>query len=231
MEMPGMPSACIKCRKDLTDDEKKMGLPLCQGCIGSLTDTIIGKIRKSDEKKIEQEVDNFTRFILSSGKLFKLDDITIIQCCFNIFMRETTELEDKNLDMSHKIFRDAIKFMERELDNINDKMNNRDDRPTSSPGNDHLVSMIDDMIQKGMKSGNGADSSTIEGIEKCIDEGMGKGKERAKERAKEKDKVGNKVGNKVDDKNKEDNKNEYKKERKKKKNSESSSLNKGINID
>lgn len=174
----GMSAICVKCRKSLTDEEKKMGLPLCQSCISSLTDILI---RKSDEKKIEQDVDNFTRFILSSGKLFKLDDVTIIQCCFNIFMRETTELEDKNLAISHKIFRDAIKFMERELENINDKMNNRDDKHASSTGDDNLVSMIDELIQKGMKSGNGADSSTIEGIEKCIDEGMGKGKERDKE--------------------------------------------------
>jgi len=215
----GMSAICIKCRRDLTDDEKKMGLPLCQDCIGSLTDTIMGKIGKSGEKKIEQEVDNFTRFVLSSGKLFKLDDITIIQCCFNIFMRETTELEDKNLVASHKIFSDAIKFMERELENINDEMNDHDDRHTSSPGNDHLVSMIDDMIQNGMKSGNGADSSTIQDIEKCIDEGMGKGKEIDKEEDKE------------DDKNKEDSKKEDKKGRKKKKDSEPSSSNKGIKLD
>lgn len=215
----GMSAICIKCRKDLTDDEKKMGLPLCQDCISSLTNILMGKIRKSDEKKIEQEVDNFTRFILSSGKLFKLDNITIIQCCFNIFMRETTELEDKNLAISHKIFRDAIEFIERELENINNKMNNIDDRHTSSTGGDNLVSMIDELIQKGMKSGNGADSSTIEDIEKCIDEGMGKGKERDKE----------------DDKNKDDNKKEDKKGPKKKKDSESSSSssssNKRINID
>lgn len=204
MEMPGMSSACIKCGNGLTDEEKKMGLPLCQSCIGSLTNTIMGKIRKSDEKKIEQEVDNFTRFILSSGKLFKLDNIAIIQCCFNIFMRETTELEDKNLVISQKIFRDSIKFIERELENIDDKVNNLYDEHTSSPGNNHLVSKIDDLIQKGMKNGNGTDSSTIEGIEKCIDEGMGKEKERDKE----------------DDKNKDDNKKEDKKGRKKKKDSE-----------
>lgn len=217
MEMPGMHTICVKCRNDLTDEEKKMGLPLCQDCIGSLTDTIMGKIRKSDEKKIEQEVDNFTRFISSSRKLFKLDNITIIQCCFNIFMRETKELEDKNLIISQKIFRDAIEFIERELENIDDNMDNRDDKHSSSVGNDNLVSMIDELIQKGMKSGNGADSSTIEGIEKCIDEGMGKGKEKDKE----------------DEKNKDDNKKEDRKGPKKKKDSESSSSssNKRIKID
>lgn len=215
MEMPGMPSTCIKCRNSLTDEEKKMGLPLCQDCIGSLTDTIMGKIRKSDEKKIEQEVDNFSRFISSSGKLFKLDNIAIIQCCFNIFMRETKELEDKNLIISQKIFRDAIEFIERELENIDDNVDNRDDKRASSAGNDNLVSMIDELIQKGMKSGNGADSSTIEGIEKCIDEGMGKGKEKDKE----------------DEKNKDDNKKEDRKGPKKKKDSGSSSSNKRIKID
>ncbi len=173
MDISGISSVCLKCGKGLTDEEKKMGLPLCQNCVSSLTDILIGKIRKSDEKRVEQEVDNFTKFILSSGKLFKLDDITIIQCCFNIFMRETTELEDKSLALSQKIFRDAIKFMERELENINDKIDNIENRRTS-PGNDHLVSIIDDLIQKGMKSGNGADSNSIENIEKCIDKGMGK---------------------------------------------------------
>ena len=196
MDIPRPSSVCVKCRNSLTDEEKKMGLPLCQNCISSLTDTIMGKIRKSDKKMIEQEVDNFSRFISSSGNLFKLDDITVIQSCFNIFMCGTTELEDKNLATSHKIFRDAIKFMERELENINDKMDNRDDKHddkhTYSPGND-LVSMIDDLIQKGMKSGNGG--GMIEGIEKCIDEGIGKGKEKDKE----------------DDKNKENSKKEDKK--------------------
>jgi hypothetical protein len=215
MEMPEISTVCVKCKRNLTDEERKIGLPLCQNCIGSLTDSIMGKIRKSDEKRIEQEVDNFSRFILSSGELFKLDDITVIQCCFNIFMRQTTELEDKNLIISRKIFSDAIKFMERELENINNKMNN--DRSTSSTGNNNLVSMIDKLIQKGMKSGNGADNSTIEGIEKCIDEGMGKIKEKYREDSKK------------EDSKKEDSKKEDKKGRKKKTDNGPSSKN--IKID
>ena len=95
MENPGMPAICIKCKKGLADKEKDIGLPLCQSCISSLTDAIMGKMMVSEKKKVEQEIDNFSRFISSSGNLFKLDDITIIQCSFNIFMRKVSELEDK----------------------------------------------------------------------------------------------------------------------------------------
>lgn len=192
MEMPRMPAICLKCRNDLTDEEKKMGIPLCQDCIDSLTSTIKENIIKSDEKKIEQEVDNFTRFISSSGKLFKLDNITIIQCCFNIFMNETKELKYKNLIISQKIFRDSIKFIERELENINDKMNDRNDKRASSADKNNLISTIDKLIQKGMKSGNGVDNDSIEGIDRCINEGMGKGKDEDKE--DEKNKGDNKKG-------------------------------------
>ena len=145
----GMPIICVKCKNSLTDKEKEMGLHLCQDCIGSLTDIIMGKMRGLGEKKIEKDVDNFSRFILSSGNLFKLDDLTIIQCCFNIFMKETTELEDKSLAISEKIFTDAIMFMERELDNIEDKK--------AISGNPKFLSTFDNIIKKGMKSGNGSE--------------------------------------------------------------------------
>lgn len=169
----GMPSVCMKCKNDLTYEEKKLGLPLCQDCIGSLTDILMRKIRKSDEKKVEQEIDNFTRFILSSGKLFKLDGITVIQCCFNIFIRETAELKDTNLIASQKILRDAIKFMERELENINV---NFSDKHTSSVSNNSL-SKIDELLQMGMKNGNGDNiEDKIEDIKRCIDKGREKGK-------------------------------------------------------
>ena len=154
MEEIGIPTMCVKCQNNLTDKEKEMGLPLCQNCIGSLTDTIMGKMKGLGEKKVIEDVDNFSKFILSSGNLFRLDDITIIQCCFNIFMRKTTELEDKNLAISEKIFTDAIKFMERELDNIEDKSANTE--------NPRFLSMFDEIIMKGMKSGNGSE----DGIDK-----------------------------------------------------------------
>lgn len=64
------------------------------------------------KKEAKEEIDNFSHFIISSSKLFKLEDITAIQCCFNLFMTETRKLEKT---ASRKIFRDAIKFMENEL--------------------------------------------------------------------------------------------------------------------
>ena len=183
MENFGMPTICIKCKNSLTDKEKEKGLPLCQYCIGSLTDTIMGKMRGLGEKKIEEDVDNFSRFILSSGNLFKLDEITIIQCCFNIFMRETTELEDKDLTVSEKIFTDAIHFMERELDKIEDK------KTISENPNGKFFSMFDEIIKKGMKSGNGSEDNIIKDKEKDNEDNK---KEENKKEDKEKDNEDNK---------------------------------------
>ena len=186
MENFGIPTICIKCKNNLTEKEKEMGLPLCQHCIGSLTDTIMGKMKGLGEKKIEEDVENFSRFISSSGNLFKLDDITIIQCCFNIFMRETTELEDKNLAISEKIFTDAIKFMERELDNIEDK------KATSENPNDKFLSMFDDIIKKGMRSGNGSDDGSDDGSDGNIIEDNKKEDNKKEEKKKEEKKEENK---------------------------------------
>lgn len=206
MERMMSPDLCVKCGNKLTDEEKKIGLPLCQKCISSLTDTVMRKLKKSDEKKIAQEIDNFSKFILSSSKLFKLDDIAIIQCCFNIFMIGTRELGDKNLVISKKILIEAINFIERELENINDKIN--DDEPTSPVGND-LVSVIDKLIQKGMQSDGDTKNSTIEEIERCIDEGTSKGNngnKKDREKDEDKDKKDNKKEDKKDGEKDEDKK-------------------------
>lgn len=152
MQSSELPSVCIKCGNNLTDTDKEIGLPLCQNCIDSLTSNIMGKMKVLGEKKIEQEVDHFTRFISSSGHLFGLDDITILQCCFNIFMKKTVEMEDKNLVVSGKIFSDAIKFIEKELEDIEIR------KTMSGKANDKFISMFD-----GMRRGNGSEDKEGKG--------------------------------------------------------------------
>lgn len=138
-----IPNSCVKCGNCLTNEEKKIGLPLCQKCANSLIDAVKDKIHKSESKKYEDDVDNFSKFILSSGGLFKLEDIVMIQCSFNIFMNRTTGLANKNPDTAEKIFTDSIEFIEKELDNIY-----KDKCPSQSHMyNNRFVSAIDELIK------------------------------------------------------------------------------------
>lgn len=141
---------CARCKNDLTEEEKDMGIPVCQNCIELLVGTVTDKFKRSEGKKFEEDVDNFSRFIISSGKLFRLDDIVIVQCLFNIFMSEVVHLENNNLALSQKIFRDSIKFIERELEKIEEKKKGRSSNPSDS-----MISAIDELIKKGMKSRDG----------------------------------------------------------------------------
>lgn len=166
-----MYSTCLKCNNNLTEHEKNLGLPLCQNCIGSLTDMLMEKVKRSESNRIGHDIDNFTKFILSSGKLFKLDSITIIQCCFNIFMSEVVSLKNENFILYRDIFKDAIRFIEKTLEETdkeindskmsNDKIDNVDDNK--------ILSKIDKLIKNGMENGN---DDTIIDIDKYIKEGI-----------------------------------------------------------
>jgi hypothetical protein len=156
---------CIKCGNNFTEREKEIGIPLCQKCICLLTEIVKKKIRKSDENNMGQDIYDFSTFILSSGKLFKLDNMSVIQCCFNIFMSESKKLGGS---ISQNILRDALKFIEKELENIIDN-----DR-TFSNNNDPIL-IIDKLIKNGMK--DGADNSAIDEIERYIDSGISERKD------------------------------------------------------
>jgi predicted nucleic acid-binding Zn-ribbon protein len=134
-----IPNTCIKCGNNLTKDEKKMGLPICQNCINSLLGLVTDKI-KSDSKRYDEEVDNFSKFIISSGELFKLDDICIIQCSFNVFMSKITKLIRNNPKIGVKIINDSIGFMKNEINETEEtSFNNR------------FVGTIDELIRKENK--------------------------------------------------------------------------------
>lgn len=152
-----MPAICARCKNELTEKEKDIGIPICQDCIGLLIDS--DKLRP-DERKIEKEVDNFSRFILSSGNLFNLDDITIIQCTFNIFMSEIVNLENKNPIISEKILKDSIRFIQEELKRMDEKKKKSSDNPKAR------MSIFDELIKKGTKMGNGHKDRLDEIIDK-----------------------------------------------------------------
>lgn len=165
---------CARCKNELSEEEKEIGIPICQDCIGLLVNNEF----RSKERKIEKEVDNFSRFILSSGNLFKLDDITIIQCAFNIFMSEIVNLENKNPVVSEKILKDSIRFMQKELKKIDEKKKKFSD-------NTQMMSMFDELIKKGMKIGNGNKDRQDEIIEKEDDSSSSSDSKNKKEPDKE----------------------------------------------
>ncbi len=169
-------SVCARCKNDLTEEEKVIGIPICQDCIDSLVSNITDTVKASEKRKIEKNVEDFARFILSSGNLFNLDQITILQCCFNIFMRETVGLKDKNLSISEKIFKDAVKFIEKEL---NSKKN------ISDNPNVEMMSLFDELIKNGVNNENGNKKNL---------------KTKKDKKEKNKDKKENKKGKDIEDK-------------------------------
>lgn len=128
---------CVKCENKLSEEEKKIGLPLCQKCIDSLLNVVKDRFQKTESRRYENDVENFTKYILSSGGLFKLEDIVIIQGVFNVFMNKLSTFAHKNPTIARKIFEDSIRFIKRELDDLDSKKSN-----------EKFISIIDELLKK-----------------------------------------------------------------------------------
>jgi len=152
----GMSDFCIKCNCELSDKEKAMGIPLCQGCIESLVEFIGKKISRIDEKRIGEQVDNFSRFILSSGYLMGLDEALVSKCCFYGFMKSVTDIESKNIAFAEKILKQAIVFINKELEEIELKKE-RNGNP-----NDQLRLFMEEIMDKDRKTNGGKDNKKDE---------------------------------------------------------------------
>jgi len=109
---------CLKCHRDLSVSEKRSGMPICGKCASGLADIIKGMINGDDLKEFSEDVSNFTDFITSSSKLMGLEDIVVIQVCFNIYMSMTRGMGRKNPIIAKKIFEDAKEFIDMELERL-----------------------------------------------------------------------------------------------------------------
>lgn len=156
MESIRMPTSCIKCHNELNDEEKEIGIPVCQNCIDSLVGSISQKFTDAERRKTGNDVNNFENYILASGRLMGLGDVSIIQASFNLFMGGVTGLEEKKIDMAENIFQESVKFINNELEKIRVK------KEISKNPNDPLIKMMDELMKKGNKKGNGDKSKVPE---------------------------------------------------------------------
>lgn len=148
MEHINIPTVCIKCDNILSDEEIAMGIPICQKCVGSLVGIVGKKIADTEMKRLKKQVENFSRFVVSSGQLMGLDDTSIAQSCFNIFMDTIVYMEDKDIVNAENIFGHAATLMNKELEKIKIKKDEGENI------NDQLTMFMDELMKKGGRDGD-----------------------------------------------------------------------------
>lgn len=116
----GKDGMCLKCHRDLSISEKRSGMPICSKCASGLVDIIKDVIHGDDIREFSHDVSNFTDFISSSSKLMGLDDIVVIQVCFNVYMDMVGTIGRRNPIVAKKIFKDAKRFIDIELERLED---------------------------------------------------------------------------------------------------------------
>ena len=138
---------CVKCHEELGKEEKRRGIPICAKCMTELMEIVHNSITKDDAKEFADDVSNLTDFISSSSRLMGLDDIVVIQVCFNIYMSMVRKMGRDKSSVAKKIFRDAKRFIEVELDRLEDNHNDDNNNPFREAG-------IDGIFEKMMNSLN-----------------------------------------------------------------------------
>ena len=108
---------CSNCKGKLSEEDKRVGMPICVNCIKEIIEIARKNIGKHGPEKFSNDVDNFTNFISSSSMLMKLDNIVVIQACFNIFMTVLRDIQKIDLSVKEQILRDSKRFIELELKN------------------------------------------------------------------------------------------------------------------
>ena len=186
IDVSGKDGMCLKCHRELSASEKKSMVPICIKCIIGLADVIKDGISGDDLREFSDDVNNFSSFISSSANLMGLDDIVVIQVCFNIYMEWVGEMARGNPNVAKKIFKDSKRFIEIELERLEDA--GEDDLDRGSIGDlfekilDNICAIKKDNNKSNLKNGN------VDG-EKCSSGGDNVGS----------DKDNNEGGNKKND--------------------------------
>ncbi len=118
---------CKKCKGELSKKDKRIGMPICTKCIEEIVGIIKKNVGKEGYKKFSEDVANFTSFISSSSSLMRLDNLVVIQTCFNVFMTMLGTFSKRDLAIKEKILRDSKAFIEIELENIEFEKNEKND--------------------------------------------------------------------------------------------------------
>jgi hypothetical protein len=120
IDISGKGGACPKCHRDFNESEKRSKMPICAKCIMELVGVVKGGIDIDSIEEFSDNVSDFADFISSSSRLMGLDDIVVVQVCFNIYMDTVREVADRNPTMARKIFKDTRRFIDIELERLED---------------------------------------------------------------------------------------------------------------
>ena len=155
---------CIKCHGELGKDREKSGIPICAKCMEEFMDIVRNGIAKDTIEEFSDDVRNLTDFIYSSSRLMGLDDIVVIQVCFNIYMSMVRKMGRDKPSAAKKIFKDAKRFVEIELERLEDSDGNNDNNDSgNSCDNPFRGTSMGDIFEKMMDSLNSKEKDNIIG--------------------------------------------------------------------
>jgi hypothetical protein len=149
---------CPKCHVGLSTEEKRSRMPICVKCMTELADMVTNGIGADDIEEYSNDVSDFTDFVSSSARLMGLNDIVIIQVCFNIYMDRVRDVADGDSNMARKIFRDARRFIDIELERLEDA--GKDDSNKNDDGRRDFFEQMMGNITKMMKDHHNANGKT-----------------------------------------------------------------------
>jgi hypothetical protein len=139
---------CKNCNGELSEKDKRIGMPICAECIKKMVDIIKNNVSKNSLKKYSDDVDNFAKFISSSSKLMGLDYLVVVQTCFNVYMNTLRNLPKRELFLKEKILRDSKAFIEIELENVELEKNESNDNDDDDGKDESLKGLFDMLINR-----------------------------------------------------------------------------------
>jgi hypothetical protein len=158
IDIGGKEGTCPKCHVSLSAEEKRSRMPICVKCMTEIADTVTNSIDTDDIEEYSNDVSDFTDFVSSSARLMGLDDIVVIQVCFNVYMDGVRDVAERDSDMARKIFKDARRFIDIELERLEDA--GEDDSNQNDGGRRDFFEQMMGNINKMMKDHHKANGRT-----------------------------------------------------------------------
>lgn len=158
IDIGGKEGTCPKCHAGLSAEEKRSRMPICVKCMTELADMVTNSIGTDDIEEYSNDVSDFTDFVSSSARLMGLDDIVIIRVCFNIYMDGVRDVADRDPNMARKIFKDARRFIDIELERLEDS--GEDDSNKNDGGRRDFFEQMMGNINKMMRDRHKANGKT-----------------------------------------------------------------------
>jgi len=106
---------------NLSESQKIKDSYVCSKCVEDTTkivEKLMNNKNLNEKEEMKEKTDSFTDYILSSSYLFNLDNVTIIQSCFNMYDAATENLSETNPKLTKYILKNSIIELERKLHDL-----------------------------------------------------------------------------------------------------------------